>query len=72
MMKKGWNYPVKGEMPERQENGVSDHVIVAVEGGTYAMAGYYDFDMKKWFVDGCSNSVNVYAWKKVKLPKEKV
>ena len=68
-MKKDWNYVSEGKLPEKQENSVSDHVIVAVEGGIYAMAGYYDFDMKKWFVDGCSEAVNVYAWMDVELPE---
>lgn len=74
---KGWHYrPVKEDnmwnyesLPERQENGVSDHVIVAVEGCPYGQSGYYDFDLQAWFVDGCSEPVKVEAWQKVELPK---
>lgn len=61
-----WNYK---SLPERQENGVSDHVVVAVEGCPYGQSGYYDYDMQAWFVDGCSEPVKVVAWQKIELPK---
>ena len=69
--KKIWNYVKDGKLPRKRDLNVSDHCIVAVKGYTYPTSGYYDFDMKAWFVDGSTSPVDVYAWRNMKMPKEK-
>lgn len=69
-MMAGWNYPEKGEFPEAQELRTSDRVVVAVKGCPYVQAGYYDYDLQAWFVDGNRYPVPVYAWQAIKPPKE--
>lgn len=75
---KGWHYrPVKEEnmwnykeLPEKQEMGVSDRVVVAVSGYNTVDIGYYDYELEAWFVDGNRYPVPVYAWMEVKPPRE--
>ena len=62
-----WNYE---SLPERQENGVSDRVVVAVRDYNIADIGYYDYDQEAWFVDECRYPMPVYAWMEVKPPRE--
>lgn len=62
-----WNYE---GLPEKQEMGVSDRVVVAVRGYNVPDVGYYDYDLEAWFVDGNRYPVPVYAWHYDKPPKE--
>ena len=57
-------------LPERQENGVSDRVVVAIRGYNAVDIGYYDYDLEGWFVEGNRYPVNVYAWQAIKSPRE--
>ena len=65
-----WNYTSEGKLPERQEMGTSDRVVVAVRGYNTVDVGYYDYELEGWFVDNNRYPVNVYAWMEVKPPKE--
>lgn len=62
-----WNYE---GLPEKQEMGTSDHVIVAVRGYNIVDIGYYDYELEAWFVDGNRYPVPVYAWHYDKPPRE--
>ena len=62
-----WNYE---GLPEKQEMGVSDRVVVAIKGYNTVDVGYYDFDLQAWFVMDNRYPVPVYAWMEVKPPKE--
>ena len=62
-----WNYE---GLPEKQEMGVSDRVVVAVEGCPYVQTGYYDYELEAWFVDNNRYPVPVYAWQAIKPPRE--
>ena len=61
-----WNYE---GLPTKQEMGVSDRVVVAIEGYNIVDVGYYDYDLEGWFVEGCRYPVRVYAWMEVKPPR---
>ena len=65
-----WNYVNEGKLPERQEIGVSDRVVVAVRGYNVPDVGYYDYELEAWFVDGNRYPVPVYAWHYDKPPRE--
>ena len=56
-------------LPTRQEMGVSDRVVVAIEGYNIVDVGYYDYDLEGWFVEGCRYPVRVYAWHYDKPPR---
>ncbi len=62
-----WNYE---GLPEKQEMGVSDRVVVAVKGYNTVDVGYFDWELNAWFVDGNRYPVPVYAWMEVKPPRE--
>ncbi len=67
-----WNYLnyFGCSLPEKQEMGTSDRVVVAIKGYNTVDVGYYDYDLEAWFVDGNRYPVPVYAWMEVKPPKE--
>ena len=67
-----WNYLnyFGCSLPEKQEMGVSDRVVVAVRGYNTVDVGYYDYELEAWFVDGNRYPVPVYAWQAIKPPKE--
>lgn len=66
-----WNYTSE-KLPEKQEMGVSDRVVVAVRGYNTVDVGYYDYELEAWFVDNNRYPVPVYAWHYDKPPKEEV
>lgn len=69
-----WNYlnMFGCNLPKKQEMGVSDRVVVAVEGCPYVQTGYYDYDQEAWFIDSNRYPVRVYAWMAAKPPKPDV
>lgn len=64
-----WNYVSEGKLPEKQEMGVSDRVVVAVKGYNVPDVGYYDYELEAWFVDNSRYPVPVYAWHYDKPPR---
>ena len=55
--------PVEKELPELNESGLSEDVLVSFSDSNSIYIGFYDFKKKRWYVHGpCPYIGRVIAW----------
>ena len=62
-MNDGW-IPVEERLPELNEDGISEDVLVSFSDSYSICVGFYDFNKKRWYVHGtCPYIGRLMAWR---------